>query len=97
MRYFLVVRDPQTKATLVIHEFLAFRQAMRRRRWLRQQHEGEVVLCYARSREELLATFSEYRPNTHADFTGSRSGASVVVPTSASARLTRTQPCNARS
>lgn len=63
MQHFLVVRS-RTKKNLAIHEYATLDAALCARSVLRAENSnGEVVLCFAETLDELLTCFSDYRPN----------------------------------
>jgi ppGpp synthetase/RelA/SpoT-type nucleotidyltranferase len=79
LKHYVVVRD-KDKKTLDIHEHDNFIDAKKKRDGLRAKGEntdGEHVIAYAHSKEEMLKVFSEYRNSEHKTGPGSRGG--VVV------------------
>jgi len=63
IKYFVVIREKGTKKNVDVKQFDDMNGAKAFRDKLKQSgHEGELPIGYAKSKEEFLQTFTEYRP-----------------------------------
>jgi len=68
MKYYLVVRDENTKENSDVLQFDTMQQARHERDQLKKKTAGEVVLVYAKDIKAMFSTFSEYKPKNWKDY-----------------------------